>query len=541
MGACGAQIHVALSEIKTDLQDVQPLTGHAVGMAETGLPRFGGIVPEFFRDVRLVCASPNVPSLMSWFARGTPDNAKAMAMTNHSDFQQAKRTPFWAETVELQIPNRRPDAEISCDLAIVGGGFSGLWSALKARERMPEARIVLLEAGQLGNAASGRNGGFCAPSISHGVSNAVERWPGEAETLVRLGRQNLDELEQDLAQYGIDGEFERQGKLNVAATSWQVEDLKSMQANYARFGIQTEFLEGEALKRKMNSPKYRAGLFEANYALLNPAKVVAGLAQACTARGVEIFQGSAVTRLSSNSSGIVLQTANGVVEAKQVILATNANVPLLRRLRSRIIPVFDYSLMTDPLSKAQLRDIGWEGRHGIADSGNQFHYSRKTADNRILWGGYDAIYHFGSKRDEALHHRRESYARLEANFREAFPSLSGVGFSHSWGGIIDTSARLTFFAGTAMQGRLAYALGFSGQGVSATRFAALTMLDLLQGLQTERTELRMVRRRAVPFPPEPLRTLAVKWVQADLAREDRTGRRSFMLRTLDRIGIGFGS
>ena len=432
-------------------------------------------------------------------------------------------------------------ADLSCDLAIIGGGFTGLWSALKARERMPDARIVLLDADLLGNAASGRNGGFCAPSISHGVSNALERWPSEAETLVRLGRQNLKELEQDLAHYGIDAEFEQEGKLNVAATPWQVEGLKSMQAAYARFGIQTDFLEGDALNRVMNSPVYHAGLFEPTYAVLNPAKMVSSLALACARQGVEIFQNSPVIDLSAHKDGLILRTTHGVVTAKQAIMATNAAVPLLRHLRSRIIPIFDFSLMTNPLSQEQLREIGWQGRYGIADSGNQFHYSRKTADNRILWGGYDAIYHYGSKRDDALHHRPASFDRLEANFREVFPALADVGFSHAWGGIIDTSARLTFFAGTAMQDRLAYALGFTGQGVSATRFAALTMLDLLQGLHTERTALRMLRRRAVPFPPEPLRTLAVKWAQADLAREDRTGRRSVFLKTLDRLGIGFGS
>jgi glycine/D-amino acid oxidase-like deaminating enzyme len=462
-------------------------------------------------------------------------------MTKHSDFTKARKSPFWSETVSPKIDCQQLSADLSCDLAIIGGGFTGLWSALKARERFPDASIVILEAGNIGNAASGRNGGFCAPSISHGVSNALARWPAEADTLIKLGRQNLDELEEDLACYGIDGEFEREGKLNVAATPWQIEGLKSTKASYARCGIQADYLEGDALKMRLNSPKYSAGLFEPDYAQLNPAKVVDGLASAALKRGVEIYQYSTVTGLAPAKNHVVLATASAVVNAKQVIMATNAATPLLRRLRSRIIPIFDYTLVTEPLTDAQLSAIGWQGRHGIADSGNQFHYSRKTADNRILWGGYDAIYHFGNKRDEALQNRPESYRRLEENFRETFPALPDVGFSHAWGGIIDTSARLTFFVGMAMQGRLAYALGFTGQGVSATRFAALAMLDMLQNVKTERTELRMIRSHPVPFPPEPLRTLAVKWAQNDLAHEDKTGRRSLMLKTLDRLGIGFGS
>lgn len=456
-------------------------------------------------------------------------------------FDGAKIAPYWPGTVKARARYAPLDTDITCDLAVIGAGFTGLWSALKARERWPEARIVVLEAGMIGNAASGRNGGFCAPSISHGISNAMARWPDEAEALVRLGRENLDRMEQDLADYAIDAELERSGKLNVAATPWQTDGLRATQDACARFGVEAELLEGDALNERLNSPKYIAGLYEPNYALVNPSKIVHGLAGAGAARDISIYEDSPATGLDQGQGALTLTTPGGRVTAKQAILATNAAPPLLKRLRPAIIPVFDYTILTEPLSQAQLKTIGWEGRYGIADSGNQFHYSRKTADNRILWGGYDAIYHYGSRRDEDLHDRPESFSRLEENFLDAFPALSGVSFSHAWGGIIDTSARLTFFTGTAMQGRLAYALGFTGQGVSATRFAALTLLDMLEGAKTERTQLKMLRSVPVPFPPEPLRSLAVRWAQADLAREDRTGRRSLLLRAMDRLGVGFGS
>jgi glycine/D-amino acid oxidase-like deaminating enzyme len=462
-------------------------------------------------------------------------------MTQHDRFADATPAPYWRETVENPVEAPALAGDIRCDLAIIGGGFAGLWSALKARERFPDAKIALLEGGQLGNAASGRNGGFCAPSISHGVSNAAQRWPQEAETLIRLGRENLDGLEQDLQTYGIDGGFERSGKLNVAATPWQTDGLRAMQATYARFGIETKFLEGAALDERFNTPRYHAGLFEPNYALVNPGRLVDGLAKAGMARGVDIYENSLVTALKNEASGVRLIAQGGTVIAKQVILATNASVSLLKRLRPMILPIWDYTVLSEPLSDDQLAAIGWQGRYGIADSGNQFHYFRKTADNRILWGGYDAVYHFGGKRDARLHDRTESYRTIERNFFDAFPALDGIGFTHRWGGIIDTSARLTAFAGTAMQGRVAYALGFTGQGVSATRFAALTMLDTLEGKTTERTQLDLLGKRPVPFPPEPLRSLAVKWAQADLAREDLTGHRSLLLRTLDRFKIGFGS
>ncbi|MCZ4353673.1 FAD-dependent oxidoreductase [Roseovarius aestuarii] len=462
-------------------------------------------------------------------------------MTQLGRYADATPEPYWRETVASPVRAPALEQDTACDLAIVGGGFAGLWSALKAAEQFPDRRIIVLEGAQLGHAASGRNGGFCAPSISHGVSNALDRWPSEAETLIRLGRENLDAYEEDLNEYGIDGGFERPGKLNVAGTPWQVDGLRSMQAAYARFGIQTEFLEGRALDARFNTPKYHAGLFEPNYALVNPARMVHGLAKAALARGVTLCENTSVTGIKGTSDGVQLVTARAMVQAKQVILATNAAVPLLKRLRPAIIPIFDYTLLSAPLSDEQQAAIGWQGRYGIADSGNQFHYFRKTADNRILWGGYDAIYHYGNARDAQLHDRAQTYARIEQNFDATFPALNGIGFSHRWGGIIDTSARLTAFSGTAMQGRVAYAMGFTGQGVSATRFAALTLLDLLEGRDTVRTRLRMLSRRPMPFPPEPLRSLAVKWAQRDLAREDLTGKRSLFLRALDKAGVGFGS
>ncbi|MGI3171115.1 NAD(P)/FAD-dependent oxidoreductase [Pseudooceanicola sp. C21-150M6] len=456
-------------------------------------------------------------------------------------FAETRFHPFWQETVTDPLHLPLLNGPQSCDLAIVGAGFTGLWSALKARERHPDARIIVLEGRRLAEAASGRNGGFCAPSISHGVGNALARWPDEAETLVRLGLDNLDALERDLSRYGIAAEFERTGKINLAATPWQAEGLAQMRAAHARFGIDSRLMTGPELAAKLLSPVYPHGLYEENYAYVNPARLVHGLARACLNAGVEIYENSRVTALRDSGEALRLTTPGGEVTAGRVALATNADMPLLRRLRRTVVPIYDYTIMTEPLSDAQLAAIGWTGRHGVADSGNQFHYSRKTADNRILWGGYDAIHYFGSKRAAHLLNRAESYTRLETNFLAAFPALDGVRFSHAWGGIIDTSARLTFFVGTAFDGRLAYALGFTGQGVSASRFAALTMLDHLDGLDSERTALRMSHRLPVPFPPEPLRSAAIGWAQADLAKEDRTGRRSAMLRVMDRLGIGFGS
>jgi len=223
-------------------------------------------------------------------------------------------------------------------------------------------------------------------------------------------------------------------------------------------------------------------------------------------------------------------------------LATNAARPLLRRLRLMTVPVYDYALMTEPLSAEQREAIGWQGREGISDRTNRFHYFRTTRDGRILWGGYDAIYHFGSRQRAAYEQRDATFETLAENFFTTFPQLEGVQFTHRWGGVIDTCTRFTAFHGTACAGRVAYALGFTGLGVGATRFAAEVALDQLAGLDTPRTRLRMVRERPVPFPPEPVRWAGIRATTWSLAQADRNeGRENLWLRTMDRLGLGFDS
>ncbi len=292
----------------------------------------------------------------------------------------------------------------------------------------------------------------------------------------------------------------------------------------------------------MGKPEaYAEGLFEPNFALLNPAKMVRELRRACREQDIELYEHSPVTKLVQRTDDLLLETSYGVVQADKVALATNIFTSLLPDLKSKVIPIYDYALTTQPLSDEQLKLIGWQGRYGIADSGNQFHYWRKTKDNRILWGGYDAIYPFASKLDEGLTHRPETFVRLAEQFLQTFPQLEDIQFSHAWGGIIDSSARTTLFTGSDADGRIAYALGFTGQGVSASRFAAATMLDLLAGQKTERTALKMLNRAPVRFPPEPIRYIAVSLAQRGLEREDQTGQRNLLLRTMDAFGVGFDS
>jgi glycine/D-amino acid oxidase-like deaminating enzyme len=206
------------------------------------------------------------------------------------------------------------------------------------------------------------------------------------------------------------------------------------------------------------------------------------------------------------------------------------------------VPVYDYALMTESLTAEQYDAIGWKNRQGLADSANQFHYYRLSADDRILFGGYDAIYHFGGKVRAEYEERPESFRRLASHFFTTFPQLEGLKFTHRWAGAIDSCSRFCAFYGTARGGRVAYATGFTGLGVGASRFGADVMLDKLSGAETERTRLKMVRTRPIPFPPEPAAAIGVNVVRASMDRADHNdGKRNLLLKTLDAIGMGFDS
>lgn len=431
---------------------------------------------------------------------------------------------------------------VTADLVVVGGGYTGLWTALRAKERDPGREVVLVEAGECGWQASGRNGGFVAASLTHGFHNGLARWPEELQTLDRLGIENLDAIGETVARYGIDCCFERTGELDVATQEHEVEGLACAAEEMQAHGHDVRLLDAEATRALVDSPTYRGGLLHDDVALVEPARLAWGLREACLALGVRLFEQTLVTELRDDGAVLELDTDHGRLRARHVALATNAFPSLLRRLRLMTVPVYDYVLATEPLTATQRRSLGWGGRQGVGDSANLFHYYRLTRDDRILWGGYDAVYHFGSRIAPRLEQAGPTHETLARHFFETFPQLEDVRFSHRWAGVIDTCSRFAAFYGSAYAGRVAYALGYTGLGVGSTRFGADVMLDLLDGEETERTSLRMVRERPLPFPPEPARSIGINLTRWSLERADgNAGRRNLWLRTLDRLGLGFDS
>jgi glycine/D-amino acid oxidase-like deaminating enzyme len=467
----------------------------------------------------------------------------AASVVRHS-LAGVRQSVFWLDDLPDRPARPRFSGEATADLVIVGAGYTGLWTALLAKRRDPDRRVVVLEGRTAGWAASGRNGGFCEASLTHGRDNGLSRWPGEMEQLDRVGMANLDAMEADLVALGIDADWERTGTLGVATEPHQLEWLDEWVTDAASRGDDAVLRLSEAeVRASVASPTYLGAVWETrSTAIAHPGKLADGLARAAEQAGVQIFEHSPVHAIDDEGEGVEVVTTHGRVTAKRVALATNVFPSLLKRNRLMTVPVYDYALMTEPLADGQLDEIGWGDRQGISDLANQFHYYRLSGDNRILFGGYDAVYHYGRRVRARYEERPESFERLASHFFTTFPQLEGLRFTHRWAGAIDTSTRFCAFFGTARRGRVAYAAGYTGLGVAATRFAGDVMLDLLAGERTERTELEMVRRRPLPFPPEPAAAIgitATKW-SLDRADHDR-GRRNLLLKSLDALGLGFDS
>ena len=453
--------------------------------------------------------------------------------------------PYWLDDVDEPDSNPTAVHNEDCDLCVVGGGFTGLWTAIIAKQRDSKRDVVLIDAHEIGSGASSRNGGFMDYSLTHGIANAQERFPEEVEILEQLGRENIVEIEKVIREYNIDCDFERNGAIEVAST-WHPEnytdELKEDYSILRDLGHDVVWLDREAMNAEVHSPVFTGGLWAKDTsALVDPARLAWGLKRVAQTLGVRIYEDTRANEISENKSGIEIKTALAKIQAQNVALATNTFKPLLRKMNKYIAPVYDYCLVTEPLTAQQLESIGWRNRQGLADCSNQFHYFRLTADNRILWGGYDAIYYFGGQMDKELESRPESWAMLSSQFFTTFPQLDGVKFSHMWGAPIDTCSRYSVFWGTHYKDRVAYAIGYTGLGVAASRFGGEVMLDLLAGSSTRATQTEFVQTKPRPFPPEPFRFIGIQATKWSLDYEDRTGKRNLWLRLLDRLGLGFDS
>lgn len=432
---------------------------------------------------------------------------------------------YWHETVDIQ-PGNPLVQEIDCDVAIVGGGFTGLSTAYELKRGDPALKVILMERTVVGHGASGRNGGFVMPLLGWDLVDATKKL-GErgAADAYRLMYDAVAHLKQLVEIERIDCDLESTGYLLLATCSKRAARMRRECALAHDMGFSHQWLEGEQLRAHIRSPHFKVGLFDPMPAILNPAKLARGLLGLVRNLGVEVYEQTPLVELTDGDE-ITLVTSGGKVRAKCVVLAVNGYGASLGFLPARVLPVHTYIVLTEPVADEALDTIGWASKRASLETARNFiHYFRLTADNRILFGGEDAeLFYQGRYQDN---HPR-IFRALRARFRDYFPTLGHVKFTHAWGGVLGVTLDMfpTFGVGGA-RGNIFHAAGYSGHGVAlgnyAGRILAPRILDRLGSKKApaSHSDPFFFGRFPLPVPPEPIRYLGMQAYRVALRLQDR--------------------
>lgn len=444
-------------------------------------------------------------------ATASPSTAReAMPADAARALSGAKLMPYWLDNPAEPPAEAALSGDTAADLLIVGGGFTGLWAAVQAKEQMPELDVVVIEAGRVAHGASGRAGGIISTSVMHGLPNAVRVFPNDIAQLESFGHRNLDGFEATLARYGIDADIEWNGEMTVAVEPEHVAHLRDDHALHTRYGHDVLLLDRQQTLEQLNSPLFAGALWSRNRSgIVHPAKLAWGLKRAALSLGVRLYEHTPLQDVRDEGATVRAATPNGSVRAPRVLFGSGTAKVGIPDINRRVLQVRDHVLATEPLSEAQLARIGWRNRQGIYDTRTQLNYFRLTRDNRIIFGGL-VSYHFDGNPNPAQDERHDTYTRLAQAFFRTFPQLADVRFSHAWGGPIDYCSRGSVFAKRYLGGKAVFVAGYTGFGVAASRFGAFMGLNILFDRDSPERELDIANQSPTYIPPEPVRWLAAK-------------------------------
>lgn len=449
-----------------------------------------------------------------------------------------KFVPFWIDDASLKASEPALTNDIQTDLLIVGGGFTGLWASILAKEENPERDVVLIEADHIGHGASGRPGAIVSTSVMHGLSNAIRVFPNDIEALERLGHENMDGFLAAIERYKIDCDFEFGGELTVGIGSETDELLDEEFSLNQEHGHEVERLDEARTKAQVNSPIFTGAVWSKKRSgTVHPGKLVKGLEKAALSLGVQIHENTPLVSADDLAGKVSVTTDSGSILANKVLLATNAFAAGHKRIKSRVALVRDRLLATEPLTDAQMQSIGWANRQGIYDTRTQMNYMRLTKDNRIIFGGRLG-YFFAGDPDPAEDKTREPYLRLAEAFHRTFPQLADVRISHAWSGPIGLTNRMAVHFQHYFDGKMIYAGGYSGFGVSASRFGARIGLAIADDRQLPELQLGFARSEPGWIPPEPLRWFGAKvTLYAMDTMDEKGGWRRPWIRFVEKLGF----
>ena len=442
---------------------------------------------------------------------------------------------FWlADSGDDLTPRPPLDGSTEVDVAILGAGYSGLWTALYLLRREPSLRLAILEREFAGFGASGRNGAWCAPDLNISLPELARRYGTAAARATQEETYNaVEEVGRATAEEGIDAGWHKGGQLTIARGRHQLPALKHDLETYERFGFgdRYQLLGEEELARRIRVSGALGAVYTPDTAVVHPGRLVRGLARAVERHGGVIHEGTAVTDFTPGVQGgtlPVLRTPRGDVRARVVVLAGEAYLSQIPRLRRQLLPLYSLIVLTEPIDDEQWAAIGWEARECIQTYRLTVDYLSRTEDGRVLFGGRGAPYRLGSPIRPEFDRHDPTHEQLRGFVRAWFPMLRDVAFTHAWGGPLGMSRDWMPTIAYDKATGVATARGYIGHGVAATNIAGRALADLISGQRTALTELPIVGHRSRDWEVEPFRWLGVRYAQRAFAgidaRAERTGR-----------------
>jgi glycine/D-amino acid oxidase-like deaminating enzyme len=432
-----------------------------------------------------------------------------------------KHSIYWWDT-EPVVPGAPLDEPLECDVCIVGGGYTGLWAAHFIKQAEPSLDVHVLEQSWAGAGASGHNDGYAMTVLDMSHHHLVEKWGAErAGAAHEAVAQSVVEMAEFCSEHGVDAELELNGFVAFATNPGQLSRLESDYEAARRMGAESDFelLDAEGARALVGSPLVQGALREGRNAILNPHKLARGLARVVSEQGVVIHESTPALEIQGGTRARV-ETPGGKVTAGQVVVATNAYQHRFEQFRDKVIPLWSYAMVTEPLTDEQLARVHWPGREGFEDKRNYITIGRLTADNRVLWAGRLAPYYWGNDMD--LRHMKNTrvHEELHDAFERFFPEWKDVRFTHAYGGAVAITATFVPCFGKLANG-IVYGYGYNGHGVAPSHTGGKILRDLVLGRDSEYTSLFFVNGRERAFPPEPLRLVGARLTERLLERQDR--------------------
>jgi glycine/D-amino acid oxidase-like deaminating enzyme len=443
-----------------------------------------------------------------------------MGLTGGAMAEDYSEKSFWLGNSGAYTENPPLTGDLKCDVAVVGGGFAGIATAYYLKKAQPSLKVAVLESYVIGYGASGRNAGFAMTTF--GLMMSITKMlfgPEKTKQSHRYMERAVDLVGELVAEHKLDCDYERPGFLRIATTPAYSKRIKDEVGLVKELGLEgVNWIEADEVQKRVHSPLYMGAWWEPRCALVNPAKLAREMKRVAVSYGAEVYERTPVTEIKRTPKDFKLKTPNGTVTAAKIALATNGYSLAIPELKAMQQPVWTYIVLTEPLSKAQLDEMGWQGREGIEDYRNLVHYYRLTSDNRLLMGGRDIIVKYGDKMDNDMN--PAIFAQLEQDIVDFYPCLKGLKITHQWGGPVSVPMDMIPALGYLADKRAVYSLGCMGHGVSLTHLNGEVMADLLLERKSEWTECFPVNRKVFNWPPEPIRFVGEMAILGYLHAED---------------------